>query len=175
MEDGTTRDNGQESDDDIAIEREKVSLRCPLTFLTFKDPVTSTKCPHSFERTAIEDMITKSSYMLTLPRGHPRQGQRGRYVKCPVCELPLTKEDLRPDPVLLRKVRRQTQKEDDEAEDNAMSVDYKSSGSANKASNRIVKSEPEPNVIPGTQYANDDDDDDDNNNNYDDDDASGDD
>lgn len=29
-----------------------------------------------------------------------------RAVKCPVCSIPLTIDDLRPDPVLLRKVRR---------------------------------------------------------------------
>lgn len=161
MEDGTAQENA-ESDDDIAIEREKVSLRCPLTFLTFKEPVTSTKCPHSFERTAIEDMIKKSTYMLTLPRGHPRQGQRGRYVKCPVCELPLTKEDLRPDPVLLRKVRRQSQKDDDDDDDDdddMSSIQQEDSGHTKQTKSQVVKSEPEPEMIPGTQVADGDDDD----------------
>jgi predicted Zn finger-like uncharacterized protein len=30
----------------------------------------------------------------------------GNVVKCPVCSTPLTADDLRPDPVLLRRVRR---------------------------------------------------------------------
>ncbi|KAJ5292907.1 uncharacterized protein N7443_008860 [Penicillium atrosanguineum] len=90
--------------DDIAIERERISLKCPLTLQPFRDPVTSTKCPHSFEREAIQDMISRSSFHIPPPSG--RGGRRIRAVKCPVCSIPLTNDDLRPDPVLLRKVRR---------------------------------------------------------------------
>ncbi|KAL3452576.1 zinc-finger of the MIZ type in Nse subunit-domain-containing protein [Aspergillus insuetus] len=94
--------------DDLAIERERISLKCPLTLLLFKDPVTSTKCPHSFERAAITDMISRSG--MTVPAladsgsgGRPR---RARAVKCPVCSEVLTANDLREDLVLLRRVRR---------------------------------------------------------------------
>jgi len=61
----------EDSDDDIAIAREKISTKCPLTLLEFKDPVTSKKCPHSFEKSAIMEMIRQ-------PHG------RGTVVKCPV-------------------------------------------------------------------------------------------
>lgn len=103
--------------DDIAIERERVSLRCPLTLLPFRDPVTSTKCPHSFEREAIESMLAQSP----LDRPVPGAGRRGRVrlVKCPVCALELTAEDLRSDAALLRKVRRveaMAQREEEEDE-----------------------------------------------------------
>ncbi|KAJ5662036.1 mRNA cap guanine-N7 methyltransferase [Penicillium maclennaniae] len=90
--------------DDIAIERERISLKCPLTLQPFRDPVTSTKCPHSFEREAIQDMISRSSLQIPPPPG--RAGRRIRAVKCPVCSVPLCNDDLRSDPVLLRKVRR---------------------------------------------------------------------
>lgn len=52
-----------EDEDDLVIDREKVSTKCPITFQTLKDPVTSTKCggrgggQHTFEKSAILDMI----------------------------------------------------------------------------------------------------------------------
>lgn len=101
------------SDDDIAIERERISLKCPLTLLPFKDPVTSTKCPHSFEKHAIEDMIRRSPMMVPAPNpgaGHQTHGRenrkRVRAVKCPVCTVVLTMDDFRADVALLRRVRR---------------------------------------------------------------------
>lgn len=101
--------------DDIAIERERISLKCPLTLLPFRDPVTSTKCPHSFEREAIHDMIERSNFNIPPPPG--QGGRRIRAVKCPVCSIPLTSNDLRSDPVLLRKVRRAEELSAREAED----------------------------------------------------------
>lgn len=93
--------------DDLAIERERISLKCPLTLLPFRDPVTSTKCPHSFEREAITSMISQSP--MTAPSQSStsaRGGRRIRAVKCPVCSEVLTNNDLRDDPVLVRRVRR---------------------------------------------------------------------
>lgn len=93
--------------DDLAIERERISLRCPLTLLPFRDPVTSTKCPHSFEREAITSMISESA--MTVPSqssSSGRGGRRIRAVKCPVCSEVLTNNDLRDDPALVRRVRR---------------------------------------------------------------------
>lgn len=49
-------------------------------------------------------MISRSAFHIPPPSG--RGGRRIRAVKCPVCSIPLTNEDLRPDPVLLRKIRR---------------------------------------------------------------------
>ncbi|CBF85821.1 SUMO ligase MMS21 [Aspergillus nidulans FGSC A4] len=93
--------------DDLAIERERISLRCPLTLVPFRDPVTSTKCPHSFEREAITSMIDQSA--MTVPAAASRSGRGGRRIRavqCPVCSEVLTNNDLREDPVLLRRVRR---------------------------------------------------------------------
>lgn len=110
------------SDDDIAIERERISLKCPLTLIPYVDPVTSTKCPHSFEREAIMDMI-KSSPTTIAPPASRRGQRRVHVVKCPVCSIPLTADDLRPDPVLLRRVRRAQELQEREEEDDHLEGD----------------------------------------------------
>ncbi|CAI7635244.1 unnamed protein product [Penicillium glandicola] len=110
------------SDDDIAIERERISLKCPLTLTPYQDPVTSTKCPHSFEREAIMDMINRSPTTIAPPAS--RRGQRRVHVvKCPVCSIPLTADDLRPDPVLLRRVRRAQELQEREEDDDHLEGD----------------------------------------------------
>ncbi|PYH45069.1 SUMO ligase MMS21 [Aspergillus saccharolyticus JOP 1030-1] len=103
-------DDEDASDEDIAIERERISLKCPLTLLPFKDPVTSTKCPHSFEREAITAMIAQSRTTAPDPRhtlgNTGRRARRVHCVQCPVCEVVLTEFDLRSDPVLVRRLKR---------------------------------------------------------------------
>ena len=98
---------GSNDDDDLAITADKTSLTCPLTLLPFTDPVRSTKCPHSFEKSAILEMISHSTARLG---GDTRRGRAGaggeKAVQCPVCEQMLTAQHLVSDPVLLRKVRR---------------------------------------------------------------------
>ncbi|KAH0538013.1 hypothetical protein FGG08_005374 [Glutinoglossum americanum] len=89
-------------DDDIEIEGERISLTCPLTLLLFKDPVSSKKCPHSFERNAILPMIENSEARI----GGFRRGEGERAVKCPVCEQMITVNDLYSDKVLLRRIKR---------------------------------------------------------------------
>lgn len=69
-------DAEDDDDDDVAIASERISIKCPLTLLPYKDPVTSSKCPHSFEKAAILDMISKSAGRV----GHEKA------VQCPVCE-----------------------------------------------------------------------------------------
>ncbi|KAL2821987.1 zinc-finger of the MIZ type in Nse subunit-domain-containing protein [Aspergillus granulosus] len=110
--------------DDLAIERERISLKCPLTLVLFKDPVTSTKCPHSFERAAILAMIAGSSMTVAVPgqmSSSSRRHHRVRAVKCPVCSEVLMESDLREDLVLLRRVRRAeaAQRRDREEEEDA--------------------------------------------------------
>ncbi|KAF5857883.1 hypothetical protein ETB97_005154, partial [Aspergillus alliaceus] len=111
--------------DEIAIESERISLKCPLTLLYFKDPVTSTKCPHSFEREPIEEMIAQSPTTVPAPQSAGAAGRSARRVrsaKCPVCSVVLTAADLRPDPVLVRRVRRHQQALEREAEEDELSV-----------------------------------------------------
>jgi hypothetical protein len=66
-----------EDDDDIIMDKATISTRCPLTFQQFKEPYTSTKCPHTFEKNAIVEMIRTSGHA-TGPGG------RQKAVSCPV-------------------------------------------------------------------------------------------
>jgi hypothetical protein len=67
---GTAAAEGDsDSDEDVAIAGERISTKCPITLMEFVQPITSTKCPHTFEKNAILEMI----------RGAP-----GRKVVCPV-------------------------------------------------------------------------------------------
>nr|KMM65230.1 hypothetical protein CPAG_01581 [Coccidioides posadasii RMSCC 3488] len=153
-------------DDDIAIESERVSIRCPITLLPFKDPVTSAKCPHSFERAAIESMINCSSETVVVRApGLSRGRQKLKFVKCPVCSAQLLLQDLRQDPVLLRRVRRAMEtaaaEEEEEAEADTMEEDDQDvvmHDLETKRSQVRVKVERaeslarERSMIPGTQF-----------------------
>ncbi|EDU49548.1 MMS21 DNA repair protein MMS21 [Pyrenophora tritici-repentis] len=110
--DGTHRGD-LDDDDDIIMDRATISTRCPITFQNFKDPVTSTKCPHTFEKVAITDMVR---------RGPHRVGTAPA-VECPVsgCSHILTKDDLRSDPIIIRKIKRMQER--DEAPDDGENSD----------------------------------------------------
>lgn len=91
-----------DSDDDIAVSKARISTKCPLTLQEFRNPLTSTKCPHSFESEAILQMIAQS-------RPQPVDGSRvEKAVQCPVsgCSKILTNGDLQTDAVLIRKIKR---------------------------------------------------------------------
>ncbi|KAJ5495810.1 hypothetical protein N7539_000926 [Penicillium diatomitis] len=110
---GRTRNQRQPSpvgSDDIAIDREKISMNCPLTLLRFKDPVIS-KCKHRFERDAIMEMITQAR-----PMPVPGSRARQKAVKCPICGTPLTAEDLAFDRAMKRRVKRAEEEEARRAE-----------------------------------------------------------
>jgi E3 SUMO-protein ligase NSE2 len=108
--------NSDDDDDDIAVERVNISTKCPLTLQEFKDPLSSRKCRHSFEKTAIMEMLRHSQQ---------RVGNE-RAVQCPVpgCSVMLTNDDMHHDAVLLRKIKRlqrakelEEQEEDEDEED----------------------------------------------------------
>lgn len=44
-------------DDDIAVSREVVSVRCPLTLRPMEEPYSNHKCKHTFEKSAILDYL----------------------------------------------------------------------------------------------------------------------
>lgn len=44
-------------DDDIAVSREVVSIRCPLTLRPMEEPYSNHKCKHTFEKSAILDYL----------------------------------------------------------------------------------------------------------------------
>ena len=77
---------GPDHDEDIAIASEKKSLKCPITLLTMVDPLSSTKCPHSFERSAILEMLQLSEMRIG---GSGRRGAQDgqKAMKCPECDV----------------------------------------------------------------------------------------
>ena len=108
-----------DSDDDIAVSKASISTKCPLTLQEFKNPLTSTKCPHSFESEAILQMLSQARPQPVNPNGRPEKA-----VECPVsgCSKMLTKGDLQKDNVLIRKIRRlqeaaRLEEEDEEDEE----------------------------------------------------------
>lgn len=77
---GITNAGGASDDDDIVMDRATISTRCPITFQRFKEPYTSVKCPHTFEKTAILEMIRRSNTRV----GGGQRGAEQRAVECPV-------------------------------------------------------------------------------------------
>ncbi|KAK0647313.1 hypothetical protein DIS24_g7893 [Lasiodiplodia hormozganensis] len=114
---GVTQAGDDDSDDDIAVAFERISTKCPLTLKELQDPITSTKCPHTFEREAVMELLLQSHFFTG---GSNRRGARDglRTVQCPVpgCDQMLTQNDLRPNPSLIRKIQR-IQKRREEMED----------------------------------------------------------
>lgn len=76
--------------DDMQVESERISIKCPITLLPMKEPVSSTKCPHNFEKNAILDMISMSEERVGEDGRLIEHGRRGigrKAMKCPVCEV----------------------------------------------------------------------------------------
>jgi single-stranded DNA-binding protein len=128
---GVTGAGGDEDDDDdIQIQRTKTSTKCPLTLQEFRDPVTSSKCKHSFEASAIMEMIKNSSETVggqPAARGRAATGEKA--VRCPVasCDHMLTKNDLHKDKTImyhiarLQRARRLEEEDEDDDEGNGSS------------------------------------------------------
>jgi E3 SUMO-protein ligase NSE2 len=98
-----THKSQDEGESELVTTSVRISIKCPITTLTFTDPVTSTVCPHSFERKAIEELISKGRTTKVVDRATGRQEPA---VPCPECRTLIAKSELRDDPVLLRKVQR---------------------------------------------------------------------
>ncbi|KAG4218539.1 hypothetical protein PC116_g32981, partial [Phytophthora cactorum] len=102
-------DEGDDDDDDLIVAEEHLGIYCPLSMVVMKDPYTSTKCKHTFEKDSIVQFL---------------RAQHGR-ARCPQtgCNKEVTISDFHPDPVMLRKIKRQlasqraNMAEDDEDED----------------------------------------------------------
>ncbi|KAI9650746.1 hypothetical protein NHQ30_000771 [Ciborinia camelliae] len=99
----------ESSDDEIVIEKIVKDLKCPLTFATFREPYTNHKCNHSFEKAAITEYH----------RNHAMLKEGHRVVKCPAlgCENFIAIKDMYDDQLLLRQVKRATQRERDDHSD----------------------------------------------------------
>ena len=105
------------SDEEIQVASEKRSIRCPITLRPMREPISSTKCPHSFEKAAIHDMLSASSLTVTAPINVDNGTQlsmgprRQKAIKCPECAIVLTAANLKVDAALVRKIRRMQAKE----------------------------------------------------------------
>lgn len=113
-----------DSDDDIQIQRATTSTKCPLTLREFEEPLTSNKCQHSFESSAILDMISHSHERIGGQPGRGGQMVGGeKAVRCPVpsCAEMLRKNDLHKDVATIRRIKRlqnakRLEEEDDDGE-----------------------------------------------------------
>ncbi|OAP54751.1 hypothetical protein AYL99_11199 [Fonsecaea erecta] len=113
------------SDNELQIAAESTRLTCPLTLRLYVDPVTSKNCNHSYERSAILEMLLMSTrYAPFTPEQEAelaRLGDRLRrrrereirinQVTCPECSEPLVATDLLENPALKRRVARRIAQE----------------------------------------------------------------
>lgn len=117
-----------DEDTELQISSENRSCKCPLTLQYFKQPVTSRKCPHSFEKSAILGLIRTSTdrapltaeQLAVLNQQHPPRSrsrpEAEHYMRqtnkiaaqCPEtgCREMLTADDLYDDQLLKRRTLR---------------------------------------------------------------------
>ncbi|RKP07681.1 zinc-finger of the MIZ type in Nse subunit-domain-containing protein [Thamnocephalis sphaerospora] len=91
----STGGQNDNSDDELVIATQRVSLVCPLTTMTMSEPVTSGVCKHSFSKHAIMDYIQRKT--------------RSGIVNCPVagCTQRISVQDLVPNRTLARMIQRE--------------------------------------------------------------------
>lgn len=111
--------DGEDSDDDLQIVRGRISTKCPITLQEYVEPFSSRKCIHTFEKSAILDMINQGGPSQRAHGGNvPGVRDGDQYVKCPAsgCNAFLAAVDMHSDPVITRKIIR-IQKANKEAEE----------------------------------------------------------
>lgn len=52
--------NDDDSDDDVAVARETIDLRCPLSMLPLNEPYTNKHCNHTFEKQSIVEWLQET-------------------------------------------------------------------------------------------------------------------
>ncbi|KAF2624600.1 hypothetical protein BU25DRAFT_413502 [Macroventuria anomochaeta] len=139
---GVTQTRGgayDDDEDDLVMDKATISTKCPITFQQFKEPYSSNKCPHTFEKNAILGMIRTSG-------SHFGRGG-ARSVACPIpgCDqVDSSAEDLRSDPILVRKIKRmqraeleESQMDSDGDEDDEDDVQAPQSSQPNRSGSRV--------------------------------------
>lgn len=100
---GAAAGGGDDSDEDLVVARETISLKCPLSLVTMTEPYKSDVCKHVFERTAIME------YLRSGPQKCPQTG----------CDKVLVKTQMSEDNIMRRRIIRaqKTQQRRNEAAD----------------------------------------------------------
>ncbi|KAI0378974.1 zinc-finger of the MIZ type in Nse subunit-domain-containing protein [Hypomontagnella monticulosa] len=120
-----------DDDEDLIVAEEHLDIRCPLSLTVMKDPYTSAKCKHTFEKASIVEFL----------RDKP-----GRRARCPQtgCGREITISDFHPDPVMLRRIKRvQRESMADDEDDEEDVVDDEGDSQMKVTETREVKSERE--------------------------------
>ncbi|KAI6784519.1 E3 SUMO-protein ligase-like protein [Emericellopsis cladophorae] len=99
-----------ESDEDIAVAREVVSLNCPLTLRPLEEPYSNTKCKHTFEKDAIKDYLRNATSQVQCPQTGCAE----------IFSWRTFRDDFYLDQAVLRRIQRAKQaKDNDEMDDDS--------------------------------------------------------
>ncbi|KAI4604228.1 hypothetical protein KJ359_000359 [Pestalotiopsis sp. 9143b] len=120
----------EDEDDDLIVAREKKDMRCPLSLVIMQEPFTSSKCNHTFEKTAIMEFL---------------RSQPGRSTRCPQtgCSKEVSIRDFSLDHSMLRQIKRaQRQEANDDDDDDDDEEEDEANTSMRVTSHRKIKKEP---------------------------------
>ncbi|GJN71969.1 chromosomal organization and DNA repair protein Mms21 [Purpureocillium lilacinum] len=133
---------GEEDDDDVAVAREFVSFKCPLTLRDMEEPYSNVKCKHTFEKSAILDYLPRTGVVQCPQTGCSETFSRASF-----------EEDFFLDEPMLRRIQRARQTErnndldededDEEEEDDEEDQASMVVGGARRVRGRMPKPEPE--------------------------------
>ncbi|KAK8152558.1 zinc-finger of the MIZ type in Nse subunit-domain-containing protein [Phyllosticta citrichinensis] len=106
FQDGSNADQDDADSDDIVMEGESIRTTCPITLAPFREPLSSDLCPHHFEKSAILELIRKST--LTSERTTQRGATQVKVVQCPTpgCDQMLSESTLSVRQSFIRTLRR---------------------------------------------------------------------
>ncbi|KAF8471315.1 zinc-finger of the MIZ type in Nse subunit-domain-containing protein [Kalaharituber pfeilii] len=112
--------------DDLVLQGSRIPVKCPITLLPFVHPVTSALCPHSFEKSAILEMIRKGVWARDIGSDEKpqelmtalqaaaliRSGKGERCIQCPAAGCPkwLAERNVKEDKALERRIRRERER-----------------------------------------------------------------
>ncbi|KAI0010401.1 zinc-finger of the MIZ type in Nse subunit-domain-containing protein [Xylariaceae sp. FL0662B] len=119
-----------DDDDDLIVAEERLDIHCPLSMVVMKDPWTSRKCKHTFEKRSIEEFLG---------------GRPGRRARCPQtgCNHEVSIDDFYADQIMLRKIKRAEAKEHRGMEDDEDDVDSDGDEDVQLTQGRNIKVERE--------------------------------
>ncbi|KAG9231776.1 zinc-finger of the MIZ type in Nse subunit-domain-containing protein [Amylocarpus encephaloides] len=124
----TDNANGDDSDEDVVIAGASKNLKCVFTLMYFKEPWTSNKCNHTFEKQAFANYLGSEGFQQR-SRGGRGPATGPKKVKCPQvgCDAVLEESDFFLDQVIMNQIKRAIRDEaqgddfeDDDEDDDAV-------------------------------------------------------